>query len=165
LQGGEAASQAGEASNHLRFVATWSTAADFTEAAALIAHLDLVITVDTAVAHLAGSMGKPVWILLSTFADWGWGIQGTQTEWYPTECFATGVDERLEFLIHVRVDVGGDCLIQNKVDAPAAQLEPEQENGDLIACDIFKFTPFIPGRECRRCLAWIPCPSPIVRGI
>jgi hypothetical protein len=84
LQGGEAASQAGEASNHLRFVAAWSTAADFTEAAALIAHLDLVITVDTAVAHLAGSMGKPVWILLSTFADWRWGIQGTQTEWYPT---------------------------------------------------------------------------------
>lgn len=53
--------------------------------AKMIAGLDLVITVDTAVAHLAGAMGKPVWILLPAFAtDWRWGREGDRTPWYPS---------------------------------------------------------------------------------
>jgi tetratricopeptide (TPR) repeat protein len=84
LQVGEAAAQAAEPSNRLRFVAACSTATDFADTAAWIAQLDLVITVDTAIAHLAGSMGKPVWILLYNFGDWRWGLEGTQTAWYPT---------------------------------------------------------------------------------
>ncbi len=47
-------------------------AADFADTAALIARLDLVITVDTAIAHLAGALGKPVWILLHVAPDWRW---------------------------------------------------------------------------------------------
>jgi hypothetical protein len=57
---------------------------DFTETAAAIANLDLIISVDTAVAHLAGAMGKPIWLLLPAGADWRWGQQGNATPWYPS---------------------------------------------------------------------------------
>ncbi len=56
---------------------------DFTDTAAAIERLDLVITVDTAVAHLAGALGRPVWLLLPKGADWRWGQQGETTPWYP----------------------------------------------------------------------------------
>jgi Glycosyltransferase family 9 (heptosyltransferase) len=59
-------------------------AVDFAETAALIAPLDLVITVDTAIAHLAGAMGKPVWILLHVAADWRWLTVRADSPWYPT---------------------------------------------------------------------------------
>jgi hypothetical protein len=59
-------------------------AADFQATADLIAGLDLVITVDTAVAHLAGAMGRPVWVLLARHAiDWQWPREGT-SPWYPS---------------------------------------------------------------------------------
>ena len=58
--------------------------ADFGETAALIANLDLVITVDTAIGHLAGALGKPVWILLPKAADWRWLLERSDSPWYPT---------------------------------------------------------------------------------
>jgi Flp pilus assembly protein TadD len=57
---------------------------DFADTAALIANLDLVLTVDTAVAHLAGSMGKPVWVLLPFKPDWRWMLRREDSPWYPT---------------------------------------------------------------------------------
>jgi hypothetical protein len=57
---------------------------DFGETAAVIANLDLVITVDTAMGHLAGAMGKPVWILLPKASDWRWLLDRTDSPWYPT---------------------------------------------------------------------------------
>lgn len=57
---------------------------DFKETAALVASLDLVVTVDTAMAHLAGSLGKETWVLLSHVPDWRWGIEGERTSWYPS---------------------------------------------------------------------------------
>jgi FkbM family methyltransferase len=57
---------------------------DFADTAAAIARLDLVISVDTAVAHLAGALGKPVWTLLPWVADWRWLRDRDDTPWYPT---------------------------------------------------------------------------------
>jgi ADP-heptose:LPS heptosyltransferase len=57
---------------------------DFADAAAIVAQLDLVITVDTAMAHLAGALGKPCWLLLPWYmTDWRWGAEGVQSIWYP----------------------------------------------------------------------------------
>ena len=57
---------------------------DFTDTAAVISNLDLVIAVDTAVAHLAGALGRPVWILLAQAPDWRWLKERTDSPWYPT---------------------------------------------------------------------------------
>jgi tetratricopeptide (TPR) repeat protein/glycosyltransferase involved in cell wall biosynthesis len=57
---------------------------DFADTACAIAQLDLVITVDTAVAHLAGALGKPVWVLLAFAPDWRWMLDRTDSPWYPT---------------------------------------------------------------------------------
>ncbi|MGC9271067.1 tetratricopeptide repeat protein [Acidiphilium sp.] len=58
--------------------------ADFADTAALIASLDLVIAVDTAVAHLAGALGKPVWLLSRYDGCWRWFERRSDTPWYPT---------------------------------------------------------------------------------
>jgi ADP-heptose:LPS heptosyltransferase len=50
----------------------------------MIEQLDLVITVDTAIAHLAGALGKPVWILLPPNPDWRWLLEREDSPWYPT---------------------------------------------------------------------------------
>ncbi|HVM59505.1 MAG TPA: tetratricopeptide repeat-containing glycosyltransferase family protein [Verrucomicrobiae bacterium] len=57
---------------------------DFYDTAAVIGQLDLVISVDTAVAHLAGALGKPTWTLLPHCADWRWLRERSDTPWYPT---------------------------------------------------------------------------------
>jgi ADP-heptose:LPS heptosyltransferase len=57
---------------------------DFSDTAAMISHLDLVITVDTAVAHVAGAMGKTVWVLLPFVPDWRWMRNREDSPWYPT---------------------------------------------------------------------------------
>jgi hypothetical protein len=58
--------------------------ADFADTAALVTALDLVITVDTAVAHLAGALGRPVWVLLPFSAHWAWLRERQDSPWYPT---------------------------------------------------------------------------------
>jgi tetratricopeptide (TPR) repeat protein len=56
---------------------------DFADTAALISLLDLVVTIDTSVAHLAGALGKPVWIMLQYSADWRWLLDRDDSPWYP----------------------------------------------------------------------------------
>jgi hypothetical protein len=84
LQKGEAAEQLSALAGSV-FVWDGSSAdKDLAETAALVATLDLVISTDTCIAHLAGAMGKPVWILLPHLADWRWMKQIETTPWYPT---------------------------------------------------------------------------------
>jgi tetratricopeptide (TPR) repeat protein len=57
---------------------------DFADTAAAIANLDLVITVDTAVAHLAGALGRPAWVMLPVAPDWRWLCKRRESPWYPS---------------------------------------------------------------------------------
>ena len=57
---------------------------DFAATAAILQHLDLVVTVDTSVAHLAGALGRPVWIMLPFDPDWRWQLERRDVPWYPT---------------------------------------------------------------------------------
>jgi tetratricopeptide (TPR) repeat protein len=57
---------------------------DFADTAALIQNLDLVISVDSAVAHLAGALDKPVWVLLPYVPDWRWMLERNDSPWYPS---------------------------------------------------------------------------------
>jgi len=58
--------------------------ASFGDTAAIVGALDLIITVDTSVAHLAGALGKPAWVLLSHYPDWRWLLGRPDSPWYPT---------------------------------------------------------------------------------
>ncbi len=70
-------------------IVDWSEELDrdhgaFVDSAAIISQLPLVITSDTSIAHLAGALGRPVWLLLADVCDWRWGLESTETPWYPT---------------------------------------------------------------------------------
>src|SRR5262249_34221722 len=84
---------------------------DFTETAALISCLDLVISVDTSVAHLAGALARPTWILLPYTPDWRWLLDRDDSPWYPSaklfrqdeSCDYTPVIERVRRELTERV--------------------------------------------------------------
>jgi len=84
LQKGEPAAQASDPPAGMSLIDLTAELADFSDTAALIANLDLVITVDTSVAHLAGALAKPVWILSRFDGCWRWLNGREDSPWYPT---------------------------------------------------------------------------------
>ena len=84
LQKGNTAYKPGDAPPGLEIIDIGPDLVDFVDTAAVISQLDLVITVDTAVAHMAGSMGKPVWVMLRRIPDWRWMLDREDTPWYPS---------------------------------------------------------------------------------
>jgi protein O-GlcNAc transferase len=84
LQKGPAAKEADNFHDQPNFINIGAELDDFADTAAVIMHLDLVLTVDTSVAHLAGAMGRPVWVMLPYIPDWRWMATGSATPWYPT---------------------------------------------------------------------------------
>jgi tetratricopeptide (TPR) repeat protein len=70
--------------SHASLVHLGDAIEDFDDTAAILSLLDLVIASDTAIVHLAGALGKPVWVLLQRAADWRWLAQRADSPWYPT---------------------------------------------------------------------------------
>jgi tetratricopeptide (TPR) repeat protein len=84
LQKGEAVKEVLNTPKGMRLYDYSNEITDFSDTAALIENLDLVISIDTSVAHLAGALGKPVWTLLPFVPDWRWLLNRKDSPWYPT---------------------------------------------------------------------------------
>jgi hypothetical protein len=84
LQTGEAGRAAEAPPPEIRLIDLGVAIADFRDTAAILAGLDLLITVDTASVHLAGALGRPVWLMNRFDTDWRWGAEGTTSPWYPS---------------------------------------------------------------------------------
>jgi tetratricopeptide (TPR) repeat protein len=84
LQKGEEAEEAKNPPGEMRLFDHTKDIRDFSDTAAFIENLDLVISVDTAIAHLAGALGKPVWTLLPFSPEWRWLLDREDSPWYPT---------------------------------------------------------------------------------
>lgn len=84
LQVGYGGEQLKELPDTINFIDSTAELTDFYEAACLITNLDLVISIDSAAAHLAGALGKPTWVLLHHAPDWRWQAEGNGSRWYPS---------------------------------------------------------------------------------
>jgi len=83
LQDGEAAKQVASVPDSGRLVPLPATT-PLVDTAALVAELDLIVTSDTAIAHLAGALGKPAWVIVPFAPDWRWSLGRADSPWYPT---------------------------------------------------------------------------------
>jgi len=84
MQKGKAAEQVKDLPAGMEVINYGPELEDFTDTMALIENLDLIIAVDTAVAHLAGAMGKPIWLVLTFAHHWPWLLNRTDSPWYPS---------------------------------------------------------------------------------
>jgi tetratricopeptide (TPR) repeat protein len=84
LQFGAAAAEAKKAAAWMNIVDLSADVADFGETAACMMNLDLILTIDTAAAHLAGALGRPTWTLIPFSPDWRWLLDRSDSIWYPT---------------------------------------------------------------------------------
>jgi tetratricopeptide (TPR) repeat protein len=84
LQKGAASEQAKNPPKGMKFIDYTEEISDFSDTAALIQNLDLIVSVDTSVVHLAGALGKPVWTLIPFSPDWRWMLNREDSPWYPT---------------------------------------------------------------------------------
>jgi Flp pilus assembly protein TadD len=84
LQKGAGSEELAETAGRLSVIDLGTSFTDFADTAAALANLDLIITIDTSIAHCAGALGLPVWVLLSYVCDWRWFLDREDSPWYPT---------------------------------------------------------------------------------
>ncbi|MGA2982361.1 MAG: tetratricopeptide repeat protein [Terriglobia bacterium] len=84
LQLGPGSEQVKQMPPDVRLIDLSAELKDFADTAAIVANLDLVISIDSSVAHLAGAMDKPLWIMLNKGCDWRWFLGREDSPWYPT---------------------------------------------------------------------------------
>ena len=100
LQMGDAQAEVGDYFGDAPLLHLGHELADFSDTAAVLANLDLLVTIDTAVAHLAGALGKPVWVMLPYSPDWRWLLDRADSPWYPTaRLFRQPAPRRWEFVV------------------------------------------------------------------
>jgi tetratricopeptide (TPR) repeat protein len=141
------------------FIDFTSELSDFAETAALIEQLDLVISVDTSTAHLAGALGKPVWILNRLDSCWRWFLERPDTPWYPTARIyrqeraydwtgvLTQVRQDLERLAHSGSVEASRAVSSVTLMPSAAPLMPSETPGRNNRC------PCGSGRKFKHCCA------------
>lgn len=94
---------------------------DYADTAGLCAALDLILSVDTSVAHLAGALGRPTRLLLPHFPDWRWELEGDQTRWYPS------------MRLFRQVSPGDWSAVANAVRDEITRLDPEIDSPPCFA--------------------------------
>ena len=113
LQKGPPASQASQYFGAAPLVNLGAEISDFEDSMAILESLDLLVTVDTSMAHIAGAMGKPVFVLLARASDWRWLLNRTDTPWYPSMTLfrqsATGVWDDVMKQVAARVALDMAC--------------------------------------------------------
>jgi tetratricopeptide (TPR) repeat protein len=133
LQKGEAAAQVAAAPDDVSIRDWTDELTDFAATAALVQALDLVITVDTAVAHLAGALGKPVWILNRFDACWRWLVERSDSPWYPTARLfrqpKPGDWDSVIAEVASALHALGGALLANRGDATAPVANVSQADG------------------------------------
>jgi Flp pilus assembly protein TadD len=104
----------------------------FDDTAALLSHVDLLITVDTSVAHLAGAMGKPVWVFIPDPPEWRWLEKRSDTPWYPSmRLFRRTGDEPWSNVVNQMVVALRDrieALSRNRRSTPRSKAPPAKES-------------------------------------
>ncbi|GFO70873.1 hypothetical protein GMLC_44520 [Geomonas limicola] len=146
LQVGPGAEQAAQPPAGMELADLGSRVHDFSDSAAIVAHLDLVISADTALAHLAGALGKPVWVLLPKACDWRWLTGRTDSPWYPTARLFrqsergdwAGVLERVAQALNELVAGPGEPGRTAGLDEPPCAPELAPLNAALAAGDLVR---------------------------
>ncbi|MBI9073609.1 MAG: tetratricopeptide repeat protein [Melioribacteraceae bacterium] len=126
---------------------------DFAATAAIISSLDLVISVDTAIAHLAGALNKPVWNLLSYNPDWRWLLDGNTTPWYSSmklfrqkrgelrPGFVDKINKELENNFSVKPNIVASDLVQIKILALESHKEGNINEAEKLYETILEIDP------------------------
>ena len=154
LQVGDAALQSANPPAGMRMADLGSELEDFADTAAVIDQMDLVISVDTSVAHLAGALGKPVWMLVGLPAEWRWMTEREDTPWYPTMR-----------LFRQRRHGDWSEVITRVRDALRAQVQSRShERGSRINTDANR-TPLLPAPAKRHWFAGRSAPAETATGI
>ena len=116
LQKGDGAEHVGAWQGHIE---DWmDDCDDFMDTAALVNNLDLVISVDTAIVHLAGALGKPIWLLNRYGSEWRWGLESERSPWYPSMR-----------IFRQREATGWDCVMAQVADE-LAEFQRTLHDGD-----------------------------------